>query len=132
MEETDFCETCECAEQYGITRRQADVAHAMVRCGKPADEIIAQYGVTEEEFTEWVRDGRFSEYAAELARGFARADAPYIWSSLLNEAKGGSIQAIRLYFDIWNKMQSAKPKEGGAVTVDSEIDSIRGEIFGDD
>ena len=43
MEETDFCETGGYAEQYGITKRQADVAYAMVRHGKRADEIISQY-----------------------------------------------------------------------------------------
>jgi len=132
VEETDFCETDASVAQHGITKRQADIAHAMVRYGKRADEIIAQYGVTEEEFTEWVREGSFSEYASELARGFARADAPYIWSSLLDSAKEGNIQAIKLYFDIWNKMQAAKPKDSGVVAVDSEIDSIRAEIFGDD
>ena len=132
MEETDFCETGGYAEQYGITKRQADVAYAMVRHGKRADEIISQYGVTEEEFTDWVREGSFSEYASELARGFARADAPYIWNSLLDSAKEGNIQAIKLYFDIWNKMQAAKPKDDGVAVVDSEIGSIRAEIFGDD
>ena len=81
VEETDICAGSS-SEQYGITDRQADVAYAMVRYGKPASEIIAEYGVTEEEFTAWVRDGRFSEYASALARGFAQADAPYIWNSV--------------------------------------------------
>jgi len=130
VEETDICAGSS-SEQYGITDRQADVAYAMVRYGKPASEIIAEYGVTEEEFTAWVRDGRFSEYASSLARGFAQADAPYIWNSLLDSAKDGNIQAIKLYFDIWNKLQAAKPKESAA-TADPEIDSIRADIFGDE
>jgi len=46
VEETDFCETDASVAQHGITKRQADIAHAMVRYGKRADEIIAQYGVT--------------------------------------------------------------------------------------
>ncbi len=132
MEKTDFCIGGSAAEQYGVTDRQADVAYAMVRCGKPVSEIIAEYGVTEEEFTGWVREGKFSEYASALARGFAQADAPYIWNSLLDSAKEGNIQAIKLYFDIWSKMQASKPKESPLPMTDPEIDSIRADIFGDE
>jgi hypothetical protein len=72
-----------------------------------------------------VRDGRFSEYAAALARGFAEADAPYIWTSLLNAAKGGSIPAIKLYFEIWNKKHGTDPPE-----IPDELLAARDEIFG--
>ncbi|MBQ8371162.1 MAG: hypothetical protein IJ497_03085 [Clostridia bacterium] len=108
-----------------IGKRQCDVAYAMVRSGKPVEEILAQYAVTEEEFTEWVRDGRFSEYAASLARGFAEADAPYVWTSLLNTAKSGNIPAIKLYFEIWNKRHGAD-----AVQIPEELSAVRDEIFG--
>ncbi len=111
------------AEKIG--KRQSDVAYAMVRSGKPIGEILEEFAVSDEEFTEWVRDGRFSEYAASLARGFAEADAPYIWTSLLNTAKGGSIPAIKLYFEIWNKRHGTDPPE-----IPEELSAVRDEIFG--
>lgn len=131
MEETDICIN-NSSELYGVSERQADVAYAMVRCGKPIAEIIEEYKITEEEFAGWVMDGRFSEYASALARGFAQADAPYVWSSLLDSAKEGNIQAIKLYFDIWSKLRAAQQRDCGNGMGDPEIESIRGEIFGDD
>lgn len=109
-------------------KRKWDAAYAMVRSGRPMEEILAQYAVTDEEFTEWIRDGKFAEYAAALARGFAEADAPYVWASLLAETKKGSIPAIKLYFEIWNKNRSpAKDPE-----IPAELTAMRDEIFGED
>ena len=118
--------------EYGITEKQAAVAYAMVRGGKPVAEILADNGVDEEEFTSWVRMGRFSEYASSLASGFAQADAPYIWNSLLESAKEGNMQAIKLYFDIWHKKQTAKGQNNSYAFSDPEIESVRQEIFGGD
>ena len=109
-------------------KRQWDAAYAMVRSGRPMEEILAQYGVTDEEFTEWIRDGKFAEYAASLARGFAEADAPYIWASLLNTAKNGNIPAIKLYFEIWNK--NRPPAQ--TAEIPAELTAVRDEIFGEE
>lgn len=113
----------------GIGKRQCDVAYAMVRSGKPVQEILEEFSVTDEEFTQWVRDGRFSEYASSLARGFAEADAPYIWTSLLDMAKGGNVPAIKLYFEIWNKRHTASES---SVDPPDGLTAVRDEIFGGD
>lgn len=118
-------------EHYGITEKQACVAYEMVRCGRPVSEILAEHSVTEEEFTSWVRDGRFSEYASALASGFAQADAPYVWNSLIASAKEGNMQAIKLYFDIWSKRQGAKTSPAGNFLADGEIESLRADVFGE-
>ena len=118
--------------EYGVSEKQAAVAYAMVRGGKPVSDILAENGVDEEEFTSWVRMGRFSEYASALASGFAQADAPYIWNSLLESAKEGNMQAIKLYFDIWNKKQAAASHSQCRVYTDPEIEAVRRDIFGGD
>lgn len=110
----------------GISQVQARVAYAMVRQRRPVEEILAQEGISDEEFIRWVRRGSFSEYAASLAKGFAEADAPYIWSSLTDMAKKGSVPAIKLYFDIWNR------KSTGRGTVDGETEALRLDLFGED
>ncbi len=109
-------------------KRQRDAAYAMVRSGKPVEEILAEFSVTDEEFTEWIRDGKFAEYAASLARGFAEADAPYVWASLLNTAKSGNIPAIKLYFEIWNKNRA--PSQ--SFEIPGTLTAVRDEIFGED
>ena len=119
------------ADGYDVSRKQADVAYAMVRGGKQISEILSEHGVSEEEFTEWVREGSFSEYAAALASGFAKADAPYIWNALICSAKEGNIQAMRLYFDIWHKKQTATVKGGEYSLPDADIQKLRSDIFGE-
>lgn len=105
------------------------VALAMIRDGLPLCEILEQAGISGEEFVEWVRAGAFPELAASLARGFAQADAPYVWSTLLREAKDGNVPAIRLYFDIWSKkMPASASREGGLR--DSGVESLRSDLFG--
>ncbi len=111
-----------------MDRRRCDVAYAMVRSGKTLDEILAEFSVTDEEFIGWIRDGRFAEYAAALARGFAEANAPYVWSSLLSEIREGTIPAIKLYFEIWNKNRGAA--SDAAVGPGSSLAAVREEIFG--
>lgn len=107
-------------QEISIDPKQASIAYAMVKSGKTLEEILTEYSVSDEEFTSWVLDGRFSEYASSLAKGFAEADAPYIWASLIESAKKGNISAIKLYFDVWTKKQHPG----------TELDSLRADIFG--
>ena len=109
-------------------KRRRDVAYAMVRSGKRLDEILADFSVTDEEFSEWIRDGQFGEYAAAFARGFAQANAPYVWESLLSETREGSIPAIKLYFEIWNKCRETA--SGSAAGPPWALSAMRSEIFG--
>ena len=133
METKDFNEESRSitADGYEISQLQADVAYAMVRGGKQINEILSEFGVSDEEFTSWVRDGSFSEYASTLASGFAKADAPYIWNSLICSAKEGNMQAIKLYFDIWHKKQAARVRANEGLVIDGEIENLRSDIFGE-
>ena len=78
MDETEVTEN-----GGGPDPKQRGVAYAMVRGEKTLDEVLEQFGVGEAEFTGWVCGGQFTDYAASLARGFAEADAPYVWKDLL-------------------------------------------------
>ena len=115
------------ADDAGLDKCRCDVAYAMVRSGKSLDEILGEYSVTEEEFTGWIRDGRFTEYVAELAKKFAKADEPFVWTSLLNEIRKGSIPAIKLYFEIWNKRSGTA---SSSADPPDELTAVREEIFG--
>ena len=111
-----------------MDKRQQDAAYAMIRSGKPMDQILKEFSVSDEEFTEWIRDGRFTEYAAALARGFAEANAPYVWTSLLRETQEGSIPAIKLYFEIWNKNRGTAAESAAGPC--SSLTAVREKIFG--
>ncbi len=127
MDTNDFeaCDEDNITDSGEINSVQAGVAYAMAKSGKKLEEILTEYSVSDEEFTKWVLDGRFSEYAASLARGFARADAPYIWASLIESAKKGNVSAIKLYFDVWTKKQPFS-EDGSTV----ELEALREDVFG--
>lgn len=109
-------------------KRRCDVAYAMVRSGKSLDEILAEYAVTDEEFIGWIRDGRFTEYVMTLARGVSEARAPYVWASLLSEIGDGSVQAMKLYFEICGKNRGAASESPLGPPL--SLTAIREEIFG--
>jgi len=112
----------------GLEAKQRSVAYAMVRGEKPIGEVLEQFGVDEAEFTGWVLDGRFTEYAASLARGFAEADAPYVWKILQGMVHAESVSAIRLYFDLLTKKTSG---HGGERPAAADLAGLRESIFGD-
>lgn len=112
----------------GLAAKQRDVAYAMVHSQKPMDEVLEQFGVSGEEFTGWVLDGRFTEYAASLARGFAEADIPYAWKVLRGMVHAESVSAIRLYFDLVGKKPAANGAERPAGA--AELTELRESIFG--
>ena len=109
-----------------ISEKQSAVAMEMVRCTDPLEEILLRFGVDEDEFTDWVRDPVFREYTASVARDFAEADEVSVWRSLLALIKGGSVPAIKLYFDLQNRKTSKYR------TADTGISDLRRDIFGDD
>ncbi len=122
-----------CGDEIAVTvgGTQERVAAELARGGKALEEILAEYSVGEEEFTKWVLDGRFSEYAEALARGLAEVSAPYIWSVLVDEAKQGKVPAIRLYFDVWAKNHSSVQRTGVSALPSAQLESLREAIFGE-
>lgn len=103
-----------------------EVAYAMVRGDGSITELMERFGIDEAEFTEWICGGKFTDYAMSLARGYAEADAPYVWRTLRDLIHGGSVPAIRLYFDLLAKKPSGAGAEnhGGA-----ELSGLRESIF---
>ena len=112
----------------GPDPKQRGVAYAMVRGEKTLDEVLEQFGVGEAEFTGWVCGGQFTDYAVSLARGFAEVDAPYVWKDLLGLIRGGSVPAIRLYFDLLSKKTAGRGCERPTA---AELAGLRESIFGD-
>ncbi len=111
----------------GLTAKQRDAAYAMVRGQLPLEEVMKKFGITETEFTGWVLDGRFTEYAASLARGYAEADAAYVWKILQGLVRDGGVSAIRLYFDLLGK----KPAGGtDPAAGTNDLSGLRNSIFG--
>ena len=102
----------------------------MVRGQMPLEEVLTQFGVSEAEFTGWVMDGTFTEYAASLARGFAEADVAYVWKILQGLIRNGGVSAIRLYFELLGKKPPAHgPDRLGTDAGANDLTGLRESIF---
>lgn len=112
----------------GLTAKQRDAAYAMVRGQMPLEDVMKKFGVTEAEFTGWVLDGRFTEYAASLARGYAEAEAAYVWKILQELVRGGGVPAIRLYFDLLGKKTAGTTDHAGSAGT-TGLTELRNRIF---
>ena len=110
----------------GLTARQWEAAYAMVRGQMSLEDVMKKFGITESEFTGWVMDGRFTEYAASLARGYAEAEAAYGWKILQGLVQNGGVPAIRLYFDLVGKKPPANGEMRAGTT---DLTELRGRIF---
>ena len=117
----------EVTEKNGsLPTKQKEMAYAMVRSPKTLDELLGEFGISDAEFTEWVLDGRFTEYTASVARGYAEADLPYVWKVLQGLVQSGGISAIRLYFDLVGKKP---PVQGEIRSGNTDLTGLRERIF---
>jgi hypothetical protein len=110
----------------GLTAKQREAAYAMVRGQMSLEDVMKKFGITESEFTGWVMDGRFTEYAASLARGYAEAEAAYVWKILQGLVQNGGVPAIRLYFDLVGRKPPANGEMRAGTT---DLTELRGRIF---
>lgn len=105
------------------------VACAMIRSGKSGREVLEEYGVDEREYLSWIEGGGFPAIAERLAGGFAEADAPYVWNALLELIRGGSVPAIKLYFELRAKKSSGGELQS-AMTRGDAMQSLRNAVLG--
>ena len=90
-------------------------------------EVLAELGISEEEYEAIVAEDEFRLFISETARLRAESEAPQIWRALVKMAKGGNVPAIRLYLDLFSARRPSQTKN----EPDVEIESLRRDIFGD-
>jgi len=109
-------------------QKQRDVICAMAR-GEPLDEILVSHQVSEKEFVDWVCAGKFPAYAASLARGFAETKAAYVWGKLIEMARNGNSQAMRLYLDVLYRKPGSRTENPADGNPEQELTALRDSIF---
>lgn len=111
-----------------LTAVQADIAKEIVLNGREPRDVLAEHGIGDEEFIEWITDGSFPDYTSFLASKTAHADEPFVWAKLFELIRDGNIQAIKLFFSLRDKKSSL---ESSAVP-DRSISELRSDIFGEE
>ena len=95
--------------------------------GGSITELRDRLGIDGDTWEAWLREGGMSGALVSLSKAMAEMCAPWVWASLLEQTKDGSVPAMKLYFELCREKPSAA---SSAVSGDPEILALRQEIFG--
>jgi hypothetical protein len=60
-------------------------------------------GVSRKTFYRWMKDKRYTDYLNSKLDQYTDSELPEIWRALINQAKRGNYQHIKLYFELKDK-----------------------------
>ena len=114
-----------------LTDKQKEAARALVRSGLTPTEFFQNGDIPENEWTAWLEDEDFLSYVSALAIKNAHANEPFVWSTLIRsiKEKDNNVTAIRLFLSLFDKKRPAAAEN---TQTDSEIDSLRSDLFGEE
>lgn len=71
----------------------------------------------------WCDDADFNGYVNYLIEKYTDSELANVWRSLISKAKGGSVEAIRLYFEMKGQYKKKVDVSGGVIFIagDDEI-----------
>lgn len=121
--------TMEIQSSLNCKSQQMLLAYAMLQSGRSLEELLEEYGISEEEFTSWILDDSFAECAGNMTSRMSGIYAPYMLHSLVETAMKGSVPAIKLYFELFDVHGIFGRKSRRAVTASAEIETLRADIF---
>ena len=70
-------------------------------------ELCKIIDVARSTFYKWFEDEEFVSYVNSLIDKFTDSELSSIWKALINRAKSGDVQAIKLYFELKGKYKSS-------------------------
>ena len=113
------------------TDKQKEVLRQMLDTGfgggDSLTELRDKLGIDGETWEAWLREGGMPGDLISLSKAMAEMCAPWVWASLLEMTKDGSVPAIKLYFELCKERTTAS---GSDSTGDREVLALRREIFG--
>ena len=111
--------------------KQKDILRQMLDTGfgggDSLTELRDKLGIDRETWETWLREGGMPGDLISLSKAMAEMCAPWVWASLLEMTKDGSVPAIKLYFELCKERTTAS---GSDSTGDREVLALRREIFG--
>ena len=113
------------------TDKQKEVLRQMLDTGfgggDSLTELRDRLGIDGETWEAWLREGGMPGDLVSLSKAMAEMCAPWVWASLLEMTKDGSVPAMKLYFELCKGRETAV---GSDSTGEREILALRQEIFG--
>lgn len=110
--------------------KQKEVLRQMLDTGFGGGDSLTglreKLGIDGETWEAWLREGGMPGDLVSLSKAMAEMCAPWVWASLLELTKGGSVPAMKLYFELCREKGGAAAENTG----EREIQALRQEIFG--
>lgn len=70
-------------------------------------EMCAKVDVARSTFYKWLEEEEFTQYVNALIDKYTDSELAAVWRALINRAKAGDTQAIKLYFELKGKYKTA-------------------------
>ena len=70
-------------------------------------DLCAEIGVARSTYYKWLDNEEFRHYTGSLIDKYAESDYSRAWKSLMRRVDAGDISALRLYFELQNKVKAA-------------------------
>lgn len=78
-------------------------------------ELCTKVDVARSTFYKWLEDAEFTKYVNSLIDKYTDSELSSMWRALINRAKTGDVQAIKLYFELKGKYKTSVDLNGSAV-----------------
>jgi len=84
--------------------------------------LCAEMNIARSTYYRWCDDADFNGYVNYLIEKYTDSELANVWRSLIFKAKCGSVEAIRLYFEMKGKYKQKVSLEGGVVFIAGDED----------
>ena len=111
-------------KQKEILQKMLDAGFAG---GCSVTELRDRLGIDPDTWEALLREGGVPGMLVSLSKSMAEMCAPWVWASLLEQTKDGSVPAMKLYFELCREKQAETGSSSGG---SAEILALRQEIFG--
>ncbi len=104
----------------------------MLRCAKllvrndfdgDINKICEDVGIKTSTFYGWYKNAEFKEHLTKLINNYIESELVNMWKAVVDSAKNGNLQALKLLFDFKN-LQSQKAEKSESVIFISGEDKI--------
>ena len=84
-------------------------------------ELCKEYKISRQTFYNWQSDSDFKGYVEWLLNNFTDSALPRAWKEVIKKVEAGSMDAIRMLFEIKGVCQNEINLKGGGVTIINNI-----------
>lgn len=108
-------------EEFNISAKMKSCAQALIspEFDGNISKLCEEQGIARSTFYRWYDKKEFREYVNFLIERYTETELFAIWKAIIETAKKGSPQALKLFFDL-KSLQSKNKESNGVVFISGE------------